>query len=396
MFLGGFECACPRIAGGRRLDLLATTRHDAFVAEDYARLRNLGMTACRDGAPWALVERAGRFDFARFAPMVQAARRHGVDVVWDLTRFGWPDDLDPFGAAFPVRFGRYASAFARWLSMETDRRALVAPVSQASFLAWAGGDVRVLNPFEAARGVELKAQLVRATIEAIEAIRLVIPGARFLQAEPLVDVVPSRERWRTRSRADADGALLQYQAWEMLTGRVWPSLGGHPRYLDIVGVDHDPSIAADATTVERAGVRPRPLAKVLLEVWQRYGRPMIVSETGGAGVDRAPALRAVSAECVAALRGGCELHGVTLYPIVSHPRWVDERPHRDGLWTDADEAGHREPDPDLLGEVLEATPRLEAARATMLRARVEASGGAPLDDGVDFDQEAADRRSSGA
>ena len=197
VFLAGFECACQRLADGRRLDVLAATRHDELVVEDYVRLRRIGMTACRDGLPWAFVERAGRFDFSRFAPMVRAARRHGIDVIWDLMRFGWPDDLNPFGAAFPARFGRYASTFARWISMETDRPVIVAPVSEMSLLARAGGDVRRLNPFEAARGVELKAQLVRATIEAIEGIRLVIPGARFLQPEPVIHIVGSNEHRRT-------------------------------------------------------------------------------------------------------------------------------------------------------------------------------------------------------
>ena len=121
VFLGGFECSCQKLANGRRLDMLSTTRHDELADRDYALLRSVGMTACRDGAPWAAHERAGRYDFTRLARMQHAAARRGVDVVWDLMHFGWPDDVDPFGAAFPVRFGRYAAAFARWLSGETDR-----------------------------------------------------------------------------------------------------------------------------------------------------------------------------------------------------------------------------------------------------------------------------------
>lgn len=380
VFLGGFECACHRLADGRRLDVLAATRHDELVAEDYVRLRKVGMTACRDGLPWPLVERAGRFDFSRFAPMVRAARRHGIDVVWDLMRFGWPDDVDPFSAAFPVRFGRYASTFARWLSMETDRSVIVAPVSEMSSLARAGGDVRRLNPFAAARGVELKAQLVRATIEAIEGIRLVIPGARFVQPEPVIHVVDSKADGRTPEHVESEN-LLQYQAWEMLVGRVWPSLGGHPRYLDIVGVDFDASsqLTEGGATIERNDVRYRPFAKMLLDVWRRYDRPMIVSKTGSAGAQRAPWLRYVSGQCIAALRRGCELHGVTLYPIVNHAeasgeaRASDEGRSPEGLWGHADEAGHREPDGDLLSVLLRETPRLEASRATMLRGRVESS-----------------------
>ncbi|MDF2693119.1 MAG: hypothetical protein K0S65_1502, partial [Labilithrix sp.] len=74
-------------------------------------------------------------------------------------------------------------------------------------------------------------------------------------------------------------------------------------------------------------------------------------------------------QCVAALRQGCELHGVTLYPIVDDPGWLDHRRPHKALWNDADAGGHREPDPELLSELLRETPRLEAARATMLRER---------------------------
>jgi hypothetical protein len=377
VFLGGFECSCQKLADGRRLDLLAATRHDELVNEDYVRLRNAGMTACRDGVPWAIVERGRRFDFSRFTPMLQAARRHGVDVIWDLMHFGWPDDTDPFAASFPVRFGQYAAAFARWMSMETDRVAMITPVNEVSFLAWAGGDVRCLNPFEAARGVELKAQLVRATIEAIEGIRLVLPCARFLQPEPVINIVPPQDHRKTWARAESDN-LVQYQAWEMLIGRVWPSLGGHPRYLDIVGVNFYPEnqFMLDGTQITRDDVRYRPFSKMLLDVYTRYRRPMIVSETGSEGDDRASWLRYVSSQCIAALRQGCELHGVTLYPIVNHPGWVDERHCHDGLWDHADDTGHRQVDPVLLAELMRESPSLEIARATMLRERNARCGAA--------------------
>lgn len=376
VFLGGFECSCQMLADGRRLDMLASTRHDELVDSDYVRARNVGMTACRDGVPWALVERAGRFDFSRFTPMLKAARRHCVDVIWDLMHFGWPDGLDPFAPSFPVRFGRYAAAFARWLTVETDRPTYVAPVNEMSFLAWAGGDVRCLNPFEAARGVELKAQLVRATIEAIEAIRLVIPGARFVQPEPLINIIPSHEHRKTWARVESDN-LLQYQAWEMLVGRVWPSLGGHPRYLDIIGVNFYPDnqFMLDGTNVFRHDARYRPFSEMLLDVWRRYGRPVIVSETGSEGEERAPWLEYVTSECISALSHGCDLHGVTLYPIVNHPGWLDGRHCHNGLWDYPDDTGHREPDEALLSGLLRETPRLEAARAQMLRERRAASSG---------------------
>jgi hypothetical protein len=371
VFLGGFECACHRLQDGRRLDLLASTRHLELVDADYARLRSVGMTACRDGVPWAIVERGGALDFAPFTPMLRAAERHDIGVIWDLMHFGWPDDIDPFGPTFAARFGRYAAAFARWLVNETDRPAMIAPVNEMSFLAWAGGDVRCMNPFEAARGVELKVQLVRATIEAIEAIRDVLPGARFLQPEPIINIIPPRKHWKMWARVESDN-LLQYQAWDMLTGRVWPSLGGNPKYLDIIGVNFYPDnqFMPDGTTIGRDDVRYRPLSAMLLDVWQRYQRPMIVSETGSEGDERAPWIRYVTGQCVSALRRGCELHGVTLYPVLNHPGWVDERHCHNGLWDYADEAGERSAEPRLLAELERRRPKLHAARADMLQRRL--------------------------
>jgi hypothetical protein len=226
-----------------------------------------------------------------------------------------------------------------------------------------------MNPFEAARGVELKAQLVRATIEAIEAVRAVAPRARFLQPEPVIRIVPSPEHPKTWRRVESDN-LLQYQAWDMLEGRVWPSLGGHPRYLDIIGVNFYPNnqFTPEGDAVLVGDPRFTPFSRMLLDVWERYRHPMIVSEAGAEGDARAPWLRYVTDECVHALVEGCELHGVTLYPIVNHHGWADDRHCPNGLWDFADAHGQRAACEPLAAELRRQTARLLRARSTMLRA----------------------------
>src|SRR5215204_2486624 len=93
-FLGGFECSTHRLASGKRLDLITATRHDCHVAADYARLRARGISTVREGIRWHLIERAPyRYDFDSVLPMLRAARAAGIQVVWDLCHFGWPDDL---------------------------------------------------------------------------------------------------------------------------------------------------------------------------------------------------------------------------------------------------------------------------------------------------------------
>jgi hypothetical protein len=367
-FLGGFECSNHVLEDGRRLDLTAATRHDELAEGDFARARAVGMTACRDGVSWVRTEPTPHcHDFRSALPILRAADRHRVQLIWDLMHFGWPSDIDVFAPAFPDRLARHARAFAAWLSTESDQPAMITPINEMSFLAWAGGDVRCMNPFASARGVELKAQLVRATIEVIEAIRDVIPAARFLQPEPVINIVRDERHPRTWARVDADN-LLQYQAWEMLAGTIWPSLGGHPRYLDIVGVNFYPDnqFMLDGTTIRRGDARYRPFSEMLLSVWSRYGRPMIVSETGSEGEDRAGWLRYVCDEAHAAMQRGCELHGITLYPAVNHPGWLDDRRCENGLWDYPDADGERPLNAALASELRLQTPRMCGARAAVL------------------------------
>lgn len=368
MFLGGFECSCHRLADGRRLDLARSTCHVELASDDYGRLRSLGMTACRDGVSWVEVERsAGSYDLSSVLPLLRAAKRRSMRVVWDLMHFGWPDGVDVFSVDFVRRFARYASAVARCVAGETDGAPMFTPVNEMSFLAWAGGDVRCMNPFEAARGVELKAQLVRATIEAIDAIRSVSPRARFLQPEPVIHIVPDEAHPKTWRRVESDN-LLQYQAWDMLTGRVWPALGGAPEYLDIVGVNFYPDneFMLDGTTVHRGAKGYKPFSQMLLDVWSRYERPTIVSETGSEGDARGAWLKHVCDECELALAAGCELHGITLYPIVSHPGWGDDRNCCNGLWDYVDSPGERLLYAPLADEITRRDRRLVDARDGVL------------------------------
>ena len=74
--MGGFECSTHRDHRGRRLDLVASTRHDEFAEQDYARLIDLGMAACRDGVRWHLIETEPyRYDFSSLQQQITAAKR---------------------------------------------------------------------------------------------------------------------------------------------------------------------------------------------------------------------------------------------------------------------------------------------------------------------------------
>ena len=75
-FLGGFESSAHRqTLDQRQLDLIAATRHDEFVLEDYRMARRCNVRSIRDALRWHLIEaEPGRYDWSSFLPMIRASR----------------------------------------------------------------------------------------------------------------------------------------------------------------------------------------------------------------------------------------------------------------------------------------------------------------------------------
>jgi beta-glucosidase/6-phospho-beta-glucosidase/beta-galactosidase len=348
-FLGGFECSTHRTTAGERLDLIASTAHDRFARADYQRLREHGIRAAREGIRWHLIETSpGRYDFSSVLPLLNAARELEIQVIWDLCHYGWPDDLEVFSPEFLRRFAGLARAFTHLLREEMDETPYIAPVNEISFLAWAGGGVGVFPPFQQGCGEELKHQLVRAAIEGTEAVWSVDPHARIFHIDPICNVVADPEKPEECATA-ADYCQAQYHVWDMLCGRRHPELGGQPKYLDIVGVNYYvdnqwlyPGSLASDTTIDRTHPLYRPVWEMLQEVYERYGRPLFIAETGIEDDLRPSWVRYICEEVQEALRAGAPIEGICLYPILNHPGWEDDRHCHNGLWDYANEAGERE------------------------------------------------------
>lgn len=372
-FWGGFECSTQRRPSGRRIDVIDATAHDRFAAQDYDRLASAGLRTARDGLRWHLIERLpGEYDFASALNQVQAARAAGVQVIWDLLHYGFPDFVDPFSPEFPATFARYAAAAARFLREHTSGTLWLCPVNEISFTAWGGGDVGYLNPFAQGRGLTLKAQLVRAAIAGMDAARAVDPGVRFLHAEPLIGVQTHPERPDEAAQAALEHES-QFEALDMLLGRLRPELGGAGRYVDVVGVNyypynqwwHHPEPPLRQAILHGHAAH-RPLRELLAEVHARYGRPLVIAETGAEDEDRAGWFDLVVREVGAAQALGVPVEGVCLYPVVNHPGWDDDRHCHNGLWDYPDPLGGRAIYPPLAG--------------VLARAQAQQAGAQPHDD----------------
>lgn len=352
-FGGGFECSTHQVRNGRRLDLVGATQHDKFALPDYQRLKKQGLRVAREGLRWHLVEaERGQYDFSTALPIVRAARATGTQVIWDLCHFGWPDHLDIFKPEFVSALGSYATAFAKWLANETGGPGFFVPVNEISYFSWAAADEGSIFPFVTGRGFELKTQLVSAAIHAMEAIWSVMPAARFVHVDPIIHVIAALKRPEDKLDAEAY-RLSQFQSWDMLSGRLWPELGGHEKYLDVVGANFYPhnqwfynlkgfQQIRRFTPIPRRHPSYRPFREMLAELYERYHRPMLIAETGSENRIRAGWLRYVCGETQAAMEAGIPVHGMCLYPILNHPGWVDNRHCHNGLWDYPDAHGNRQ------------------------------------------------------
>lgn len=221
----GFESATHRNRKRRRVDMIAATQHLEHADADYALLRDMDILVAREGVRWPLVEAGGEYDFSSLAPLVEAGRRHGIQIMWTLCHYGWPDDLDVFAPAFVDRFARYCGAVARFIAAGDAGVPFYSPMNEISFLAFAAGQVGWFYPYAHDRGDELKAQLVRAAIAGIEALWAVDPRARIAHVDPIINVVAASRRPGQTASAAAQHAS-QFAAWDWLAGRARPELGG--------------------------------------------------------------------------------------------------------------------------------------------------------------------------
>ena len=348
---GGFECSTHRRAHDRqRIDIIAASHHDLHAEHDYRELARHGIRTVRDGLRWHLIEQQpGRYDWSSLECQLDAARAAGTEMIWDLLHYGWPDDLDIWSPAFVTRFAAFAAAVARHIGPAApSERRFYAPVNEISFFAWAGGEVGCLNPFARGRGFELKVQLARASIAAMEAILRVDPAARFVHADPVIHIVADPAR--PQDVADAVGhRLAQYQAWDMIGGTLWPQLGGRTALLDVIGVNyyqHNQWTHGGAPLGLDHG-QARPFRELLVETYARYGRPIFVSETGIEGEARADWFTMISKEVDTAIVMGVPVEGICLYPILDHPGWDDGRYCPNGLIAWSPTVDRRVSDPSL-------------------------------------------------
>ncbi|MBC8010562.1 MAG: amine oxidase [Burkholderiales bacterium] len=343
-WMAGFECTDQLNAFGNRVDFLHLTRHIERLDEDYRNLGVLNIRSVREGIRWSQIERTPFvYDWSVVAHMIERGREHGIQQVWDICHFGYPDDLTPLHPMFARRFAAVCRAFATFYrSVDATRPLIVTPINEVSFISWLGGDVRGTSPYCVGQGWEVKYMLMKAYIEGVEALKEVDPGVRILTTEPLVSVTHGREAGRAEKAAARRHHEHQFQVTDILCGRLCPELRGRPEYLDLLGVNfyyNNQWVKAtnEMLVWKNHDDRWVPLHELLRQTYRRYGRPLVLSETSHPKEDRPLWLDMIAQECVATRAAGVPLFGVCWYPIIDRPDWDHLHDwHQSGVWDRAE------------------------------------------------------------
>lgn len=116
----------------------------------------------------------------------------------------------------------------------------------------------------------------------------------------------------------------QYQAWDMLSGRLSPELGGDPRYLDLIGANYYHDNQWELFTHQKLNwhlgdVRRKPLHEMLEALFERYQRPILLAETSHVGSGRGAWIKDVSSEVAHALLSGVDIQGFAFIRSLTGP-----------------------------------------------------------------------------
>lgn len=341
-WMAGYECTDQLNYYGNRVDLIKDTGHLEMIDQDYKDILPFNIKTVREGIRWSHVEKKPyEYDWTTVAYMIEHGKANGIQQLWDICHFGFPDDLTPLHPMFARRFAAVCKAFVQFYrSVSPDDVLVVTPINEVSFISWLGGDARGTSPYCLNQGWDVKYALMRAYIEGVVAMREIDPSVRIMTTEPLVQIVPPFDATEEEILDAKNAHESQYQAVDILSGKMCPELGGSLDYLDILGFNHYYNNQWVRTTHQfmkwidqPLDSRFRPFSSLMTEAYERYHRPVVLSETSHAKEDRPKWMKYIADESTILLQNKIPFWGVCIYPIIDRPDWDHLTVwHHSGLW----------------------------------------------------------------
>lgn len=337
------------------IDQFAWTQHDRQWRDDLKRVLDAGATHLRYAIPWHWIQpERGRFDWSRADERIDAMCELSIEPVMDVMHFGTPLWLKQAvgDAEFPEALEELA---ARMVERYRDRVKTWCPVNEPLVCALFAGDFGFWPPHSRKwRGyMPVLSRIAQATSRALRATRRAAPEATVLLCD-------SAEHYKTRhDELRGEVALRNVRRFvlmDLVTGRVdhrhplfaWLTsygfaeididwLRSNPQSPDVLGLDYYPhgdwQLEYDSGRVrqKRADV-PAGLAAVARQYYERYGLPMLVTETSieGKPINREIWLEQLLDQAAELRSEGVPLLGLTWWPLLDHLDWDGAMTHRVG------------------------------------------------------------------
>jgi hypothetical protein len=322
-------------------DVFETTEHDIRWKDDLRLLAASGVRRLRYPIRWHRVEQQqGRYDWRSTDEVMGYMHDMGfrpiVDLVHHTSYPAWLDDgfADPrFGTAYL----RFAEAVARRYPWIEEYTLFNEPFSTL-FLS---GSEAIWPPYHSGvKGfIGLIGNVLPSVAEASRMYRDLLPKARHVW-------VDSCERHTGEgiggteyaafandrrlvvidlflgNGIDLDSRYLQ----PALEAGVEPLLDMDPGHIDVLGLDYYAHCQWHFTDWEVGSVPtpyPVPLATQILEYWDRFGLPCMLTETNirGFATDRASWLKYTLEQCEVAQDAGVPMEGYCWFPFIDSADW---------------------------------------------------------------------------
>jgi hypothetical protein len=271
-------------------------------------------------------------------------------VIWDLFHYGSPDCIDQGAEDFPQRFTDFALAALEVQQSVSGRPPLICPLNEINFISWAVDEGYFPRVGPDRKGW-FKDQMVKTAITAARAIKQQWPDSTIVWAEPLIHIAPHDRRRETVRRAKQNLQGM-YEGYDWIMGLARPELGGDRSLVDVVGWNFYPHNQwyRKGPTIPMGHHEYRPLHDMLVEMAERYRKPIFLSETGAEGTGKPSWLHYVCNEVREAMARGVDMRGICWYPITAYPGWDNSRHAETGLLSSVVADGSRHVDQKLLAE----------------------------------------------
>lgn len=337
----------PHRKTGRTLDEYALTQHYELWQSDIELIGSLGVGYARYGLPWHRIEpRQGEFDFSWADQTLNRMLELGVQPIVDLMHYGTPPWLQGgFGnPAYPERVAHYARQIAERFRGKVF---WYTPLNEPRITAHYCGRLGWWPPYRRGwRGfLEVMVAVCKGIVLTQRALREIDPEIVCAH----VDATDIYQPADLNAKTDADlRQSVVFLALDLVSGRVdaehelytWLLRHGvleedlawfraNAVELDVIGLNLYPMFTNKIVT--RTGSRTRTRMKYgsgqIIDrlgdmYWERYRRPMFISETAAIGARR-QAWMADSFDATKRLRKrGIPMVGYTWWPLFALVGWA--------------------------------------------------------------------------